>query len=745
MGGCIDANSRLDVTLQQLVEQVVTEHKDQIAVRFGDQELTYQQLSDRADRLAQTILVTNPDAEWIGVSTTRNLAMVVGVLAILKAGKAYLPLDPGYPDLRLQQIIADSGLKTCLAAEVDEPLFNRLGLRVIGPDQAPLYASPQPIVHQTSTAYVLYTSGSTGKPKGVCMGHGPLVNLLQWQEKHSKASIATRTLQLAPLSFDVSFQEIFATLTTGGTLVLVDETLRLDLNALLRFIDEQAINRLFLPFVALQYLAEMAVNTHCFPAGLQEVMTAGEQLKITPQIAAFFSALPQCLLFNQYGPTECHVVTQLTLSGNPASWPSLPTIGYPIDQVSVLVADEELKPLPDGETGELCFGGACLAEGYLNNPALTKEKFTELQLATGEPPMRVYRTGDLGRVLPDGSIEFLGRRDDQVKIRGHRVELGEVEVIISQLPAVSQAVVVAHRGNDGQQQLVAYIVPVEGTLPQADFRTQLDQKLPEYMMPSVFVWLDQLPKTSSGKVDKKRLPEPDRKRPALTVAYRKPRTESERAVARIWCKVLQMDEVGLDDNFFELGGNSLLAQKTVAALKEYQPALSVIKLYQYPTVATLAEYLTPPNGLRQGHSAQTVTQNQPEKGEYAAPNADVAIIGMAGRFPGASTVGELWDLLKAGKETTRFFTDSELDPSIPDKLKNDSLYVKARGVIDEVDQFDAHFFGLSPNVAQLMDPQQRVFLEIAWEALEQTGYLPTAVCRSGGRICRVRQQYVLPA
>ena len=361
------------------------------------------------------------------------------------------------------------------------------------------------------------------------MGHSPLVNLLQWQAKHSKAGIATRTLQLAPLSFDVSFQEIFTTLTTGGTLVLVDEALRLDLNALLQFIDEQAINRLFLPFVALQYLAEMAVNTQRFPAGLHEVMTAGEQLKITPQIAAFFSALPQCLLFNQYGPTECHVVTQLILSGNPASWPPLPTIGYPIDNVSLWVVDEKLTPLPDGQTGELCFGGACLAEGYLNNPVLTNEKFIELQSATGGP-VRVYRTGDLGRVLPDGSIEFLGRRDDQVKIRGHRVELGEVEVIMSQLPAVSQAVVVAHNGADGQKQLVAYLVPVDGTPPQADFRTQLDQKLPDYMMPSVFVWLDELPKTSSGKVDKKRLPEPDRKRPELTDAYRKPRTELEQTL-----------------------------------------------------------------------------------------------------------------------------------------------------------------------------------------------------------------------
>ncbi len=318
MDGCRDIDSRLDSTIQQRVEQVVSEHKDRVAVRFGEQELTYQQLNDRADALARTILLTDPDAGWIGVSTTRNLAMVVGVLAILKAGKAYLPLDPSYPDLRLQQIIADSGLKTGLAAEVDEVLFNRLGLRVIVSDQTPIYSPPQSVTHQTSTAYVLYTSGSTGKPKGVCMGHSPLVNLLQWQAKHSKAGMGTRTLQLAPLSFDVSFQEIFATLTTGGTLVLVDESQRLDLNALLQFIDEQAINRLFLPFVALQYLAEMAVNTQRFPAGLiggDDRWRTVEDYSSDCRVLFGPAPVPVVQSVRPYGMPRCHPAGSVRQSG----------------------------------------------------------------------------------------------------------------------------------------------------------------------------------------------------------------------------------------------------------------------------------------------------------------------------------------------------------------------------------------------------------------------------------------------
>jgi amino acid adenylation domain-containing protein len=701
--------------VHQLVEQVAQENPDQLAVIAGDQSLTYGQLLNRAARLCQAILHADSGADLIGVSSSRSVDMVVSVLAILKAGKAYLPLDPAYPPSRLAQIITDSGLQTVVSMAQDRPTFEPLGLHLVmadGDDQVPAQPVPQP----TSTAYILYTSGSTGKPKGVCMGHGPLLNLLRWQANHSVAGAGSRTLQLAPLSFDVSFQEIFATLSTGGTLVMVDESFRIDLEALLEYIDNQKVNRLFLPFVALQYLAEVAINLERFPASLREVMTAGEQLKITPQIAHFFSTLPGCVLYNQYGPTECHVVTQLKLEGDPATWPHLPTIGTPIDNVSLFVIDGNGQVLPDGETGELCFSGACLAEGYLNQPALTAEKFIGLAIPLSGKTERVYRTGDLGRLLPDGTIEFLGRRDDQVKIRGHRVELGEVEVKINHVVGIKQAVVVARDGVGGQKQIVAYVVSASEAQDTGMIRRELARQLPDYMMPSAFVWLDELPKTSSGKVDKKQLPAPERKRPEQAVAYRKPKSNLERTIARVWSQVLQFDEVGIDDNFFEAGGNSLLAQKVVAALKQAQIHLPITKLYRRPTIAGIAQYVQPSTAEAKASQAESIPE--------PSTSADVAVIGMAGRFPGANTIAELWEVLKQGKETTRFFTTDELDPSLPATLVNDPLYVKARGIIDQADQFDAAFFGLSPNVAQLMDPQQRIFLEIAWETLEQTGYLP---------------------
>ena len=710
------------VYVHQLVEQIAREHPDRMAVVAGESGLTYRQLMSRADNLCQAILRTNRDDALIGVSTLRTLEMIMGVLAVLKSGKAYLPLDPAYPVHRLQQISTDAGLKTIVATRQDVPLFTSVGLRVIASDVE--YNGPsQPVPNPESTAYVLYTSGSTGQPKGVCMGHGPLVNLLNWQARNSVAGIGTRTLQLAPLSFDVSFQEIFATLGTGGTLMLVDDALRLDLNALLQFVDKQHVNRLYLPFVALQYLAEAAGSLQLFPAGLQEVMTAGEQLKITPQITRFFSEVPDCVLYNQYGPTECHVITQLKLTGDPINWPHLPSIGTLIDGVDLVIVDEKLNPLAAGEIGELCFRGACLAEGYLNKPALTNEKFISLPDAAGLV-RRSYRTGDLGRLLPDGTIEFLGRRDDQVKIRGHRVEMGEVEVQISQLSGIKQAVVVAREDTDTQKQLVAYVVSSTGKTDTGMIRRELARQLPEYMMPSAFVWLDELPKTSSGKVDRRQLPDPPRTRSEQTVAYRKPKTDVEQTIARIWSNLLHLDTVGLDDNFFDMGGNSLLAQKTVAALQQQGHALPVTKLYQYPTVAGIVKYLQPKLSIQPKQVLDESVETQPT--DAAAPDHlhDIAVIGMAGRFPGAATIADLWDVLKQGKETTRFFTDDELDSAIPAALKNDPLYVKARGVIDQADQFDAPFFGLSPKVAQLMDPQQRVFLEIAWEALEETGYLP---------------------
>jgi len=573
--------------IHELFEKQRNQTPNEIAVIFGDEKLTYSQLGQNADNLASAISANSPASLIAGVSTVRAIETIVSVLAILKSGKAYLPLDPDYPQDRLQQIITDSGIDLCLTISAQKHLFEPLSINVLVSD-AVYQAGNEPASASKSACYVLYTSGSTGTPKGVSMGHAAMANLLSWQRKHSKSTTGVNTLQFAPLSFDVSFQEIFATLTTGGTLVLVDDNLRVDPNMLLRYIEAQSINRIFLPFVVLQYLTEAADAEKYFPACLKEVITAGEQLKITPQVIRFFTALPGCVLFNQYGPTETHVVTQLILDGDPALWPPLPSIGTAIDKTQILILDEELKKLTYGETGELCVSGLSLADGYLNRPEMTAEKFVYWKESDNEIK-RLYRTGDLARYMPDGNIEYLGRRDTQVKIRGNRVEPGEIEVLINRLNDIQQAIVVAREDVPGLKRLVAYLVSAKNKPDTEYVRKSIEQRLPDFMHPSAYVWLSQLPKTTSGKVDRKNLPKPDHNLAGRNDKYVAPRTNVEKIVAEIWEELMGIGKISVFDNFFTMGGHSLVAIQIMSRIEKVTgKRLPLATLFEHSTIEKLS-------------------------------------------------------------------------------------------------------------------------------------------------------------
>jgi amino acid adenylation domain-containing protein len=702
-----------ELSIPELFRVQCEQSPESIAVCYGAEKITYRELNIKSDLLSAQLKRNDRDSTIVGISTGKNIGMIVGLLAILKAGKAYLPLDPDNPPARIRQIIGETKIQTFLCANREFVFFKSLktAVSLLATDAA---YDERPVKNENPAelVYVLYTSGSTGQPKGVCMRQSSMVNLLQWQQKNSSASVGTKTLQFAPLSFDVSFQEIFSTLTTGGELVLVDEDHRLDPILLLRFIEEKSIQRLFLPFVALQLLTEAANSHHLFPTSLQEVITAGEQLQITPQVIRFFSFIPDCILYNQYGPTETHVVTALKLGGNSINWPSLPSIGYPVDQTKIFILDEQGKEVNTGEAGEICISGKSLAKGYLNQPEMTAEKFMIWHHPKGGD-LRIYKTGDLGRYLPGGMIEFLGRRDAQVKIRGYRVEPGEIEVLLNHQTGVQQAVVMAREDRPGEKKLVAYLLSSDEKKDTAQIRRAIENQLPDYMMPSAFVWLKEWPKTSSGKIDKKCLPIPEGNRPELSVLFKAPATLIEKNISACWAGILQIDRVGLLDNFFELGGNSLLALKTVAALKQfYQYEIPVTKLYQEPTVSGLVAFLEESEKI-----------STPLYQHLSGQGNDIAVVSMAGRFPGANTIEEFWTLLKEGRETISFFTKEELDVSLSDDLKNNPDYVKARGIIDQAEAFDAGFFGIQPRLAELMDPQQRIFLEVACEALESGGYL----------------------
>ncbi len=581
--------------LHQLFEEQVKRTPDSVAVIFEDQQLTYQELNTRSNQLAHYLRIKGVKPEsLVGVCFERSPEMIVALLAILKAGGGYLPLDPSYPPERLSLILEQAETSSVLT---QDSLVSRIPvtsacycLDIL--DQLLLQESPEGLNNVSSpanAAYVLFTSGSTGVPKGVLMEHRPLVNLLSWQAENFGCQAGVRTLQFAPLSFDVSFQEIFSTLCFGGTLVMIDELERRDPKELLGLLKEKSIERIFLPFVALQQLAEGALDDCAAVESLREVIAAGEQLQITRPIMELFNRLPNCRLHNQYGPTESHVVTSFPLASRPSDWSNLPPIGRPIANTEIYLLDRHLNPVPVGVAGEIYIGGDGVARGYLNKPELTAEKFITHSF-DGGTGKRLYKTGDLARYLPDGNIEFLGRMDEQVKIRGYRIELGEIEAVLGQHPAIREGVVLAREDSPGDKRLVAYIVAIPGCIPSTnELRSFLRQKLPEYMVPSIWMFLESLPLTASGKLNRQALPAPERSRPELDEGFSVPRTPTEELLANIWAEVLKLDKVGIYDNFFELGGHSLMATQVVARIREaLNVELPLRRLFRGPTIRGLA-------------------------------------------------------------------------------------------------------------------------------------------------------------
>ena len=730
--------------VHRLFEVRVAETPDAVAIVQGDARLTYAELNARANRLARTLKRhgVGPD-ERVAIYVERGIEVVLGLLAVLKAGGAYVPLDPTYPADRLAYTLADSAPRVLLTMPGMErearDVLGALpeGLVVIDMQGADAtvtsmashdLADDEVRVGPEDLAYVLYTSGSTGKPKGVAMPHGPLVNLIQWQMREPGNEGPLRTLQFAALGFDVAFQEVFATLSTGGTLYTIDQETRMSAGKLFDAIVEQRIERMFLPYFALQMLAEgLEGHLASLPEGqriecaLREVITAGEQLRIEPKIVRFFEQLPGCRLHNHYGPTETHVVTALTLPEEAHAWPRLPTIGKPIANARIYVLDTQGRPLPHGVVGELYLAGPVVARGYLHRDDLTAERFLPDPFA-GTAGARMYRTGDIGRWLPDGTIEYLGRQDFQVKIRGFRVELGEIEAQVMAFPGVREAGVLAREDVPGLKRLAAYLAPQDRDAPVdvERLRQYLVGVLPDYMVPVAYVQMDTLPLSPNGKLDRHKLPRPGRERPEWAGAYSAPRDTTEATLCRIFADALDLEDLGRDDNFFDLGGTSLLAIRVLeAARRERLGDVPAMALFRAPTPAQLAAVMA--DGQREPLEA---TRMSPRRDLQA--HEPIAIVGMAGRFPGASTVEAFWDNLCAGRDSVSRFAADELDAGIPDAQRADPAYVPVRGVFDDVDKFDAAFFGISPKEAELMDPQQRIFLELCWECIERAGHVPDA-------------------
>ncbi|HWX21796.1 MAG TPA: amino acid adenylation domain-containing protein [Candidatus Binatia bacterium] len=599
-----------DKCIHQLFEEQARRTPDALAVEDGKTQLSYAGLNERADLLAAELrgLGVGPDV-GVGVCLERSAEMVAAKLAVWKAGGAYVPLDPSHPVERLKFMMADARMPVLLTQQslrahlqfeipnlkslcVDRPLEatpgpqNESGTTAKREDAArraspPLRASTRNPQLSSSLAYVIYTSGSTGQPKGVEIEHRSLANLIAWHQRAYAVTPNDRATQIATPAFDASVWELWPYLTCGASIHIPDEGTRRSPKALLRWLAEKKITLAFIPTPVAEAMLEERWPDDC---ALRVLLTGGDRLHRAPG-----KNLP-CALSNHYGPTESTVVTTWTLIPPIEGHASPPPIGRPIANTRVYILDQGLQPVPVGVPGELCIGGAGLARGYRNRPELTAEKFIPNPFGARSED-RLYRTGDLVRWLADGQLEFLGRLDHQVKLRGQRIELGEIEAALSTCPGVREAVVVPRENARGEDCLAAYVVWKNGASRQPEvFRKFLKEKLPETMVPSVFVPLAALPLTPNGKVDRKALPAPEFNNGGSGTPFSAPHTPTETKLAEIWREVLGVERVGVHDNFFELGGHSLTATRVNSRVSgTFQIELPLQELFDSPTVAELAE------------------------------------------------------------------------------------------------------------------------------------------------------------
>ena len=586
-----DRKVQPEVGVHELFEAQAEANPQAVAIEFGSERITYGELNRRADALARRLRVAGVAREvFVGLCTERSIEAVIGMLGVLKAGGAYVHLDPTYPPERLRFMIDDTGLRLVVAQRKWIDRITSLGCEVlaledVGDDES----LPSPRVRTDQAAYVYYTSGSTGQPKGVISTHSAVVNFLNYVVHEYQLTANDVVLQVAALSFDASVRDIIGPLAAGAKVILPDETDAKDPAALIAAIERHRVTCL-LSLVPARFSGLLnSASSKRDLSSLRLLLLSGEHLPLADCRRAWELFGPQVTIVNQYGPTECTMIstfervsTDWTTDGNALA-------GTPIDNMHVLILDEHLELSPPGVPGEVFLAGDGLARGYLNRPDLTAEKFIAHPHST-VAGTRIYRTGDLGRLLPNGSLQILGRLDHQLKIRGLRIEPAEIEVVLASHPAVRDTVVVAREDAPNDKRLVAYVVwrTIDSPPSTSDLRAYLRERLPEYMEPSAFVFLNELPLTRNGKVNRQALPAPEA-RADTGADFAAPRNDLEQVLTELWCEVLMIEGFGINDDFFELGGNSLLGTQLLARIRDtLNVELPLRSLFEKPTVAGLA-------------------------------------------------------------------------------------------------------------------------------------------------------------
>jgi len=727
-----------DACIHGLFEAQAARTPDAVAVSHAGGALSYAELDAQANRLAHLLIERGvADDTLVGVCMERSAEMVIALLGILKAGGAYVPLDPGYPDERIRYMAQDAGValvltQDALMARWDGSAVPAVSLDASGDallDAYPQYAAraqPDP----SCLAYVIYTSGSTGRPKGVMNSHRALVNRIDWMQREYRLQPDDRVLQKTPYSFDVSVWEFFWPLMVGARIVMARPGGHKDPRYLREVIRIEGVTTLhFVPSMLSSLLDAIDWGEL---TGVRRVFASGEALSRS-LVDRYWATGTRAELHNLYGPTEAAIDVSYWDCRQLPEDHSVP-IGRPIGNVQLHVLDAFLQPVPIGCYGELHIGGVAVARGYVGNPELTRDKFVPDPFSATESA-RLYKTGDLARWHPQGYLEFAGRLDHQVKLNGLRIELGEIEAHLRAQDDIRDCVVVASEIEAAGQRLVAYIVsdrmpdgedaadprerhPERRSAEIDRLKAGLKQNLPEFMVPSLYVFMAALPLSANGKVDRKALPRPGAAAapPRMYVA---PTRALEHDLCVIWRQVLQVEQVGIHDNFFDIGGTSLLCIQVQKRIRdELGLDVALTDLFEYPTLSELARFLARGEEEPTDESSAAADASPSRVG-----STDIAIIGMAGRFPDAKDLDTFWRRLKEGHEALQHFDDQQLlAAGVPAEALAAPDYVKNGVVLEGLDLFDAAFFGFTPREAEVMDPQQRMLFECAVEALERAGY-----------------------